>query len=65
MAAKAPTTVWGFLVDELTRSPRRWHWPEPWRDVDSERNKFGFEIWATGGQIRFGKRLYRVRWGER
>jgi hypothetical protein len=33
-----------------------------WRDVDSERRRFGICIWLTGGEIAIGKRLYRIRW---
>jgi len=36
-----------------------------WRDVDSEHGRLGFTIWRTGGEIRIGKRLYRVRWAFR
>jgi hypothetical protein len=35
-----------------------------WRDVDGERRKFGICIWASGGELRIGKRLYRVRWSR-
>lgn len=36
-----------------------------WRDVDSHRRRFGFTVWLTGGEVRIGRRLYRVRWAFR
>lgn len=36
-----------------------------WRDVDSGHRRFGFTVWLTGGEVRIGKRLYRVRWAFR
>lgn len=35
-----------------------------WRDVDSERRRFGFKLWWRGGEVSFGKRMYRFRVGE-
>jgi hypothetical protein len=36
-----------------------------WRDADFERLTFGFRVWAGGGEVALGRRLYRVRWWTR
>ena len=45
---------WQILIDD-------WR-PQVWRDVDSERRHFGICLWATGGEMRLGHRLYRWRY---
>lgn len=32
---------------------------EYWRDIDSERRRYGVVVWSGGGEMNVGKRLYR------
>lgn len=33
-----------------------------WQDVRDTRNSLGVKLWLQGGELRLGKRVYRVRW---
>jgi hypothetical protein len=39
--------------------------PVVWREIDHERREFGIRIWATGGEISVGRRMYRALWRYR
>jgi len=35
-----------------------------WRDADSTRPRLGIVLWATGGEVHMGRRLYRWRYAR-
>jgi hypothetical protein len=38
---------------------------QAWRDIDDTKRRVGLVLWATGGEIRLGRRLYRWRYEHR
>lgn len=36
-----------------------------WREIDGRYRRYGFKVWLTGGEVYFGYRHYRIRWGFR